>query len=71
MLQDVLKKSLRPAQCKPLGDHSIERYRVSVKRVRQVCQKSRAGCCQKSKPRVLDALFRTRMHEIVYAMSYV
>ena len=43
MLQDVLKKALRPTQRKELVGHLIERYRISIKRACLVCQQSRAG----------------------------
>ena len=43
MLQDVLKKALRPTQRKELVGHLIERYRLSIKSDCLVCQQSRAG----------------------------
>lgn len=43
MLQDVLKKALRPTHRKQLVVNLIRRYRVSVNRACQVCQQSRAG----------------------------
>ena len=64
MLQDMLKKALRPTQRKVIVGHLMSQYRVSISRAFSVCNQSRSGWYVKRKTKQLDEPLKARMREI-------